>query len=411
MLKSFYEGMKKSAEEEFEKRPRAWSMYSTQLASTVLRAFDEDAKVVWTSWDTFPMELLAAFDVATFDLVYGPNLLAALDPKGCADIMARAEARGYSLDLCSIYRLALGCCFQGYLPKADLLLSTSDYCDGKTKTNQILAQHYGKEALMLDIPNEISQESVAYVSGQLQVIARKLEEVSGHRLEIDRLRECIKAYNRARAAYGRLAELGKAKPFPWDGFRAYQLSQFGGNMFSGTPFHEQLYQKIIEECEQRMAEGKVLPEEFRVLWLAWTPIQPTNINEILRANKVSIVMSELARVYWDEIDEKHPFEGMALRCLKNPYVGSIEQRLAGVLQLAEEYDIDGAVHFSHLACRHANASFHLLEDALAKRDIPLLVLDCDISDMRAYSAERTRLLLESFIELMAAGRQVNTYAI
>jgi benzoyl-CoA reductase/2-hydroxyglutaryl-CoA dehydratase subunit BcrC/BadD/HgdB len=402
MLKSFYEGMKKSAEEEFQKRPRAWPMYMIQLASTVLRAFDEDAKVVWTSWDTFPMELLAAFDVATFDLVYGCNLLAGLDPKGCVDIMSRAESRGYSLDICSIYRLALGCYFQGYMPKADLLLSTSDYCDGKTKTNQILAQHYGKEALMLDIPNEISQESVAYVSGQLQTIAHKLEEVSGHRLDLDRLRECIKAYNRARAAYGRLVEMGKAKPFPWDGFRAYQLSQFGGNMFSGTPFQEQLYQKIIEECEQRMAEGKVLPEEFRVLWLAWTPIQPTNINEILRANKASVVTSELARVYWDEIDEKHPFEGMALRCLKNPYVGSIEQRMAGVLQLAEEYAIDGAVHFSHLACRHANASFHLLEDALAKRNIPFLVLDCDISDMRAYSAERTRLLLESFIELMAA---------
>jgi benzoyl-CoA reductase/2-hydroxyglutaryl-CoA dehydratase subunit BcrC/BadD/HgdB len=404
MLKSFYEGMKKSAEEEFQKRPRAWPMYMIQLASTMLRAFDEDAKVVWTSWDTFPMELLAAFDVATFDLVFGCNLLAGLDPKGCVDIMSRAESRGYSLDICSIYRLAPGCYFQGYMPKADLLLSTSDYCDGKTKTNQILAQHYGKEALMLDIPNEISQESVAYVSGQLQAITRKLEEVSGHRLDLDRLRECIKAYNRARAAYGRLVELGKAKPFPWDGFRAYQLSQFGGNMFSGTPFQEQLYQKIIEECEQRMAEGKVLPEEFRVLWLAWTPIQPTNINEILRANKASVVTSELARVYWDEIDEKHPFEGMALRCLKNPYVGPIEQRLAGVLQLAEEYAIDGVVHLSTPACRHANASFHLLGDALARRNIPFLVLDCDISDMRAYSAERTRLSLESFIELMAASK-------
>ena len=126
------------------------------------------------------------------------------------------------------------------------------------------------------------------------------------------------------------------------------------------------------KCQQRMTEGKVLPEDFRLLWLAWTPIQPTNINEILRANKVSIVMSELARVYWDEIDEKHPFEGMALRCLKNPYVGSIEQRMAGVLQLAEEYAIDGAVHFSHLACRHANASFHLLEDALQKETSPSL---------------------------------------
>jgi benzoyl-CoA reductase/2-hydroxyglutaryl-CoA dehydratase subunit BcrC/BadD/HgdB len=60
------------------------------------------------------------------------------------------------------------------------------------------------------------------------------------------------------------------------------------------------------------------------------------------------------------------------------------------------------VHFSSAACRHANASFRLIKDALAKRDIPFLVLDGDMSDERSYSAERTRSSLESFIELMAA---------
>jgi benzoyl-CoA reductase/2-hydroxyglutaryl-CoA dehydratase subunit BcrC/BadD/HgdB len=401
MLKSFYEQMKKLSEEELQRRPRGWLMFGAQLASIMLEAFEEDAKVVWTTYYSFPMELLAAFDVAPFDFEVACNLPPGQDPKGCADIMAEAEARGYSVDLCSFHRLALGCYFLGYLPKADLLLTTSHFCDGKTKTNQILAQYYGKEAIMLDVPNEFSKESVAYVSGQLQTIAHKLEEVSGHRLDLDRLGECIRASNRARAAYARLAEMGKAKPFPWDGFRLCLLSIIG-NTFSGTPFQEQLYQKIINECQQRMAEGKVAPEEFRVLWLAWVPAQPTNINEILRQNKVSIVMAELARVYWDEIDEKHPFEGMALRCLKNPYVGSVEQRLTGVLQLAEEYAIDGVVHFSSTACRHANASFRIIEDALAKRNVPFLVLDGDMSDMRRYSAERTRSFLETFIEVMAA---------
>jgi benzoyl-CoA reductase/2-hydroxyglutaryl-CoA dehydratase subunit BcrC/BadD/HgdB len=400
MLKSFYEQMKKLAEEEFQRRPRAWPMFGAQLASIMLKAFEEDAKVVWTTYYSFPMELLAAFDVTPFDFEVACNLPPGLDPSGCADIMVKAEAKGYSIDLCSFHRLALGCYFLDYLPKADLLLTTSHFCDGKTKTNQIFAQYYDKEAIMLDVPNELSKESVAYVSGQLQTIARKLEEVSGHKLDLDRLQECIKTSNRAHAVYGRLAEIGKIKPFPWDGSRVCLLSIIG-NMFSGMPFQEQLYQKIIDECQQRTAEGKTLPEEFRMLWLAWFPSLPTNINNILRANKVNIVMAELARVYWDEIDENRPFEGMALRCLKNPYVGSVEQRLNGVLQLVDEYAVDGVIHFSSTACRHANASFRLIEDALAKRNIPFLVLDGDMSDMRAYSAERTRSFLETFIEVMA----------
>ncbi len=401
MLKNFYEQMKKSSEEELQKRPRAWLMYTIQLTSTLLKAFEDNAKVVWTTYYAFPMELLAAFDVVPFDFEIACNLLPGSDPKCSVDIMTKAEAKGYSLDLCSFHRLALGSYLLGYLPKADLLLTSSYFCDGKTKTNQILAQYYGKEAMMLDVPNELSKESVAYVSGQLQTIARKLEEVSGHKMDPDRLRECIRASNRSRAAYGRLANLGKLKPFPWDGSRLCNLSIIG-NMFSGTPFQEQLYQKIIGECEQRMVEGAVSPEEFRVLWLAWFPAQRTNINDIFRKNKVSIVMSELARVYWDEVDENHPFEGMAIRCLKNPYVGPVEQRLKGVLQLAEEYNVDGAIHFSTMACRHANASARLISDVLEKRNIPFLELDGDMSDQRNYSPERTRSLLESFIEVMAA---------
>jgi benzoyl-CoA reductase/2-hydroxyglutaryl-CoA dehydratase subunit BcrC/BadD/HgdB len=403
MLKSFYEGMKKSSEEEFHKRPRAWLMFNIQLASTILRAFEEDAKVVWTTYYAFPMELLAAFDVVPFDFEIACNLLPSADPECAVSIMAKAEARGYSLDLCSFHRFAHGSYLLGYLPPADLLLTSSYFCDGKSKTNQILAQHYGKEAIMLDVPNELSQESVAYVSGQLRKIAHKLEEVSGQKLDLDRLRECVRESNRARTAYTRLAEIGKIKPFPWDGSRVVNLS-IVGNMFSGTPFQEQLYYKIIEECEQRMGEGKVTPEEFRLLWLAWFPPQRNNINEILRQNKVNIVMSELARVYWAEVDENHPFEGMALRCLKNPYVGPIEQRLNGVLRLLDEYAVDGVVHFTSTACRHANASVRMLNDAVVSRGIPFLDLDGDMSDMRAYSAERTRSFLETFIEVMAARR-------
>jgi hypothetical protein len=68
MLKDFYEQMRKAAEEGFQKSPRAWLMYTIQLTSSLLKAFEEDAKVVWTTYYSFPMELLAAFDVAPFRL-------------------------------------------------------------------------------------------------------------------------------------------------------------------------------------------------------------------------------------------------------------------------------------------------------------------------------------------------------
>jgi len=32
-------------------------------------------------------------------------------------------------------------------------------------------------------------------------------------------------------------------------------------------------------------------------------------------------MARGREAFWDEIDEENPFEGLALKCLKNPFVG------------------------------------------------------------------------------------------
>ena len=150
--------------------------------------------------------------------------------------------------------------------------------------------------------------------------------------------------NRAREAYGRLADIQKQKPFAWNGSAAINLSIFGGLM-AGKPIQAQLYQDLVDECRGKFESGKASPERFRVLWLAWFPVQPTVINEIFRKNGVSIVMGELERVYWDDMDEQQPWEGLALKSLKNPYVGTIDQRMGGIEKIVEGYDVDGVSPF------------------------------------------------------------------
>jgi benzoyl-CoA reductase/2-hydroxyglutaryl-CoA dehydratase subunit BcrC/BadD/HgdB len=239
------------------------------------------------------------------------------------------------------------------------------------------------------------------VIDQLQLISHKIEEIAGQKLDPECLRGSIKASNRAREVYGRLAEIQKRKPLPWNGSLAINLSIFG-SLMAGKPIQAELYQDLVDECRSKLESGKALPEKFRVLWLAWFPVQPTVINEIFRKNGVSIVMGELERVYWDDMDEQSPWEGLALKSLKNPYVGTIEQRLAGIEKMIEEYDIDGVVHFSTDACRHSCAGTRIIGEVLQKRDIPFMVLEGDMSDKRKYSEDRTRLMLESFIDVMAA---------
>jgi len=400
MLKKYYEEMKSGLETAYQQKPRAWIRMNIQLASMFTDAFRDDAKVIWTSYYSFPMELLAAFDVVPFDFEIATNLLPMFDADGAVEIMNRAEEAGYSTDVCSFHRLAAGCCMLGYMPRADLLLTSSYFCDGKAKANQSLAEHYGKESISLDVPNKISRESVDYVAAQLRRIAGKLEEVTGQRFDLERLRECISVSNRARRAYGQLADLQKVTPYPYIGIPVVNMSIFG-NMLAGREIQERIFLDMVKESREKIMKGNLVPEKYRVAWLAWFPPQPTNITQIFREKGVTIVMGELARNYWGELDEDLPFESLALWCLKNPYVGTIEQRMKGINEIIDEYRLDGVVHFSTDACRHSCAAQKMIGDTLKERDVPYLVLDGDMSDKRKYSADRTRLLLENFIEVMA----------
>jgi len=400
MLKKYYTEMKSGLETAYQQKPRAWLKMNIQLASIMIDAFRDDAKIIWTSFYSFPMELLAAFDVMPFDFEVAANLIPTFDADVAVEIMNLAEEAGYSTDVCSFHRLAAGCGIRGYLPRADLMLTSSYFCDGKSKVNRSLAELYGKESISLDIPNKISSESVDYVAAQLRQIARKLEEVTGQKFDLDRLRECIRVSNRARRAYGQLAELQKVSPYPYIGVPVVNMSIFG-NMLAGREIQEQIYLEMVEESRKKIMEGNLTPEKYRVLWLAWFPTQQTNINQIFRKNGVTVVMGELARNYWGEMDESLPFESLALWSLRNPYVGSIEQRLKGINEMIDGYNVDGALHFSTDACRHSCAAQKLIGDALKERNIPYLVLDGDMSDKRKYSPDRTQLLLENFIEVMA----------
>jgi len=231
----------------FEKR-RGYDLFIRELAAIVVNAFDEAKKTVYVSGYAFPMELLRAFDVAPFDFEIACNNLPAATSGNGSSIMVTSENRGYSRDICSFHRLAIGCQLQGMLPKGDLYITSSYYCNGKAKTNEILADSERKESVLFDVPNEISNSSVQYVASQLKEIASKLETITGKKLDRDRLREAMQLSNKARSSLKEVHELMKTRPCPWDGARACLL-ELGGAMLWGTPVREEINQLLIHEMK------------------------------------------------------------------------------------------------------------------------------------------------------------------
>jgi benzoyl-CoA reductase/2-hydroxyglutaryl-CoA dehydratase subunit BcrC/BadD/HgdB len=376
-------------------------MWYKEWFSLFLKAYEPGQKVVYTSIYAFPMEILSIFDVIPFDFELAGALMSTMGSG--VPLMMEAEERGYSQDMCSFHRASLGAFYKNYLPEPDLLMTTSFYCDGKGKTNDILSSLWEKESFFLDIPHEITSDSIHYVEKQLMQAALKVSEITGQSFDMDKLKESIRRSNRSRRFQLEILDMLKAKPMPMNprDMIGYSLH---GNLFCGGPVKEMLDQQLISEIRDKRKKGIARPERYRIFWFAWFPVYQANVFETLKDQQVGIPLCETFRVYWDEIDEEKPLEGLALKCLKNPFIGPASRRIKGMPEIVDEYGIDGALLFATPACRHSNNAFMLLKDTFSTLGKPFLLLDMDISDPRGYQPEQIRTRLESFIEVMGNRR-------
>ena len=107
------------------------------------------------------------------------ELLYGLAPQRCYPdypAMLESEGRGYSTDICSFHRIALGASHLDHFPEPEILVTTSFYCDGKAKTNEILSILHRKPAVLLQVPAAIDRDAIRYVEQQLREIAREVGE-------------------------------------------------------------------------------------------------------------------------------------------------------------------------------------------------------------------------------------------
>jgi benzoyl-CoA reductase/2-hydroxyglutaryl-CoA dehydratase subunit BcrC/BadD/HgdB len=389
--------MKEQTASVLEEKENARALWFNEWAKIFLKTYEPDTKVAYTSVYAFPMELLAAFDVVPFDFEVAGAMISSTDMG--VPTMTEAEDHGYAMDVCSFHRTDLGAFFKGYFPEPDILLTTSYYCDQKAKTNEILSLLCGKKSFLLYTPSQVNKDSIKYVENQLRHIADMLVEVTGQKLDEDRLKEAIRSSNRARTLRIQLMDLLKHRPAPWGGAQLIGYS-INGFLFNGTEVMERVTRAFIKELGDRIETGALRPEKHRLYWFAWFPVYPCNLFDVLQEHEVSVPLCETLRVYWDEVNEDNPFEGLALKCLQNLFVGPASRRIQGLDRIIDEFNIDGSLLFATPACRHANAAYRFLKDSMAEHDVPFLLLDVDISDPRGYSAEQIKTRVEGFVEVL-----------
>jgi benzoyl-CoA reductase/2-hydroxyglutaryl-CoA dehydratase subunit BcrC/BadD/HgdB len=381
---------------------KSQGMWLDFTAKKLKAAWQHRGLVAWSN-AFFPFEMLYGLDV----IPCHPETLAALAAKAglSQEAISCAESCGYSPDICSFYRCAIGLYEDRLLPRPDIIISTPYLCDGSVKFFHNMSQSFGCEHYLIDVPYHDSEKARKYLAGQLEEIAGMIAKKQGRPLDLDRLVRALELSNEAREYAQKTNELRRAVPCPLPGGDALSyildMQFFGFGSEAGVRFFQTLYQETQAGMED--GRGAVDEEKYRLLWLHHIkPYYPNKIVSHLEEMGASVCFGEANHIYWEPMDLSHPFESMAAKLLANPSAGPIERRARLALEMAEKYAVDGVIHFSHWGCRQSCGGEYIIRDHLARKGIPMLILHGDGTDSRNYSEEQTRLRLDAFLEMLEA---------
>ena len=347
-----------------------------------------------------------------------------------------AEKIGHSEDVCTYVKSDIGMMAKGNIapngkkfPNPDVLLLSYTGCFTFMKWFELLREQYKCETIMLHTPymgdGKITKNMVDYMVKQLkEEVIPKLEQVSGVKFDIDRLREYLKRSVKAEDDLVRVLQSAKNKPSPIDAYFGgiYYIGPIFG-AFRGTDDAIDYYRFLREEVEDRLAKGQgpVTPdgdmgqEKYRLV--VEGPPNYTSFRQFWKmfydegAVVVASSYTKVGGVY--DLGFRHdpdkPLETLAEYCLGVYTNRSLPMRIDMLSKYIEEYDADGLLINSIKSCNSFSAGQLLMMREVEKRTgKPAAFIESDLVDPRYFSAANIKNRLESYFQMIeqkrAAGR-------
>jgi benzoyl-CoA reductase subunit B len=371
-------------------------------------------------------ELLRVFDMR---LVYPEvNALQCGIKKTSLDFILKSEDMGYSPDVCGYVKNDVGLLSSGNvgpfgkLPRPSLLVCTYSGCRTFVKWFEALAEFYGAEIFMLDIPylrsGEITKQDMDYIVGQLRELIKACERVTGKKYEEVKLQNILKLSVEAENLWNKILDLAQNNPSPFDAYFEAVFFMAPIYVLRGTQECVDYYKAVMKEMNERIEHkiGPVSEEKFRVV-IEGPPPWPhfRNFWEMLKKWGVCAVGSSYSKVggIWDrplpvkgnEKNFRHnpekPLESLAeyaLNCYTNL---NLLMRADMLLDYYKKYNADGFVIHSVKSCRSFSVGQADFRESFSKdMDIPTLFIESDLADPRYFQAAQLKNRIDAFFEAL-----------
>ncbi|MFC1963014.1 2-hydroxyacyl-CoA dehydratase subunit D [Chloroflexota bacterium] len=328
--------------------------------------------------------------------------------RGALDYIDLAEryAPGH---LCADNKTTLGAALSGAMPKPSLIVHASAPCDSANISYPAMADFYGVPHYCIDMPYFKDERGFQYMSGELKRLVTLLEEITGRKMDFDRLKQVMEYANTAQEYWLKMRELRRNIPCPIGAIDAVADANNLGNMI-GTPFladyMKERYELVKDRVDRKV--GQIEKEKYRVVWpYGWAIFDPTLITMLeQKYNAVTVATmfsNSMAQPLEDISDYDKLMMSLAKKYVNLPMIMEVyntyEAFVDTAIEMYRHFNADVAIFGGHIACKSNWAMMKLIKDKIQEETgLPLLVIEWDDFDPRVTSAESVRAQIDEFFE-------------
>lgn len=413
------QGSKMKAKKHLETTRQASAIIKQYYADQQERASKEGLPVAWCCIAA-PRDIMQAMDIQAF---YPEQYASYLASRDCTTrFIQHAEAAGYANELCGYSRAIMGYIMDGLPPdvpaggmsRPDFFIITSAVCDNRVKWFEEMADMFsaplyfmefpemppesshgassGEEVLlMVQIGRRDAPHLYEYAGTQYRGLVRFLEEQTGKKLDIEKVRE-ISARSREVGKLRReINEYRKAIPTPMGAADGY-TAMFPGMYLPGTTIADRFYADLRAEVKQRLDNkvGVVPEERFRLAWSGipfWYNMGLLNYFE----DYGGVVV----------IDTQYGAAGQTINTTtrRQPRRWGMNVMVASVVRAVVDYHLDGVVLSYTPTCRALYVNQMEIKNTLEEElGVPAILLESDMVDPSSYNEAETKMRIDAFIE-------------
>ncbi|MDD4241315.1 MAG: 2-hydroxyacyl-CoA dehydratase [Smithellaceae bacterium] len=374
-------------------------------------ARQNNKKVAWIT-SGGPVEPLIAMDIIP---VYPENHGAMIGAsKMGIDLCEKAEAMGYSSDLCSYARADISCATVnggpiGGLPAPDMLVCCNNICGTVMKWYEVQARYFQVPLFIYDTPflhTEYSPEIKRYAKRQMEEYISFLEGVTGRKMGRDRMMEVGRISYAGSQLWQEVLDTAVSKPSPMTAFDAFFHLALIVTL-RGTQQSVDYYRGLLAEMQERAKAGigAIPGEKYRLLWdnlpiwyrMKW-------LAEKFAEHDACLVADTYTSAWCGSMQyiDVHDFIGSAAEAYTRSYLNlGVDKMARIVLGMIDKYDIDGIVMHSNRSCKpYSFGQFDIQKIVERERGIPSLLIEADMVDERSFSESQVETRIDAFIEMI-----------